>query len=670
MSAESFTYKGEKSADGSPNGLGTEYHNGKIIFQGEFRNGKVDNIGINYLQNNIYKLKYNNGKPTGIGTIIYQNGNIYSGEINKDLQPDGYGVFEDKKEKYVCKGFFEKNGEKGLGKIFTKQNDVYYLGELKNFKPTGLGVKSTGRKHLHKGFFTNDGLSLLGKYELANSEYFVGTFTANSLFQNMNLNGIGFHFVDGYLSDSSKKGIFENNKLKTVDENANVSDAESKITIAETKAKDAESKIATAETKAKDANEIAKTADKQIGTIAQILKDENTTAEQKLQAQQMYKDAIDKYTPSGDLGEIQSSGRFGGVTYLGTLKNNRWYGYGKVVYPNYSTYSGSIINSEPEGLGKLTFHENSGSNLKEYYGFIKNYKPHGMGLGISIDGTEEVHVNWNNKAEDKSKPHLLEIIKNKIKKDANDFANRFENLDFSIAETIFKTAVDHAHIYESLSNVGELTPSLRGSVQYKGNLSDDNRIHGYGEAIMKDCCTYIGSFNNGQGLGKIIFDDSNNKSKLKEYYGFVKDYKPHGMGCGIFKDNITTKVFHVKWDGNSFVEKDDKNTTLLRIIQERIEEEVGFAVNKANQAIAKIGNTGWGIAEYGLASAAVALTATGIYYAYNKFKKPAQKSKSKSKSRSRSRSKSKSKSHRSMKKRRSHSYKRSSYSSSESSFSK
>jgi len=194
------------------------------------------------------------------------------------------------------------------------------------------------------------------------------------------------------------------------------------------KAKDAAEKAKDAAEKAKDAAEKAKPETAK--DAAEKAKDAAETAKTvKAKTVKAYAEAIDRATPKEyDKTNVTKINLDNGVNYVGHANDDKPYGFGTMTYPNYCTYTGSFINSELEGLGKIEYHENSGSPLKEYYGFVKGKTPHGFGLGVYKEGQKEWHVNWVDmnkfeKDDDVNNPQLLEIIGKKIEEDAQKFVN-------------------------------------------------------------------------------------------------------------------------------------------------------------------------------------------------------------------------------------------------------
>ena len=152
-------------------------------------------------------------------------------------------------------------------------------------------------------------------------------------------------------------------------------------------------------------------------------------------AQKVYDDAIKIATPLLDsTPEIGTVIRPDGVTYAGHVKNGKWYGYGKIIYPGYSTFTGSFMNSEPEGFGKIVFKDEK-SKYSEYFGFVKGYHPHGMGVAILKNGEKEYHTKWYNSSmwygmtfHQEKDPELLKIVTDRIENDAQEFVKRVDNI--------------------------------------------------------------------------------------------------------------------------------------------------------------------------------------------------------------------------------------------------
>lgn len=76
-----------------PHGKGIIIYNNKEKYEGNWKNGLKEEIGIYKYQNDeIYLGKFKNNIREGYGKYTYKNGNIYEGKW-KDDKKDGYGKF-------------------------------------------------------------------------------------------------------------------------------------------------------------------------------------------------------------------------------------------------------------------------------------------------------------------------------------------------------------------------------------------------------------------------------------------------------------------------------------------------------------------------------------------------------------------------------------------------
>ena len=422
------TYKGEENKEGLPHGYGRmELKNGSN-YEGTFVNGVAGGLGkYTYIvksKENTYITTYtgefNNGEPNG--SVVIKSGSeyIYEGDVLSikhrtyvSIRPFGYGTaliggnrytgeFKDVhglthvvlEDTSTFDGWFgEKNIELG---IRTYKNGDVYKGFCKRGQPRGMGVyikKSGGGSKIWSETFRGDVVPDNG---VQNDE--METMIDNAIKEFMN---------ETKLNEVKKKAKEAAGKAK---------DAAGKAKEAAGKAKDAAGKAKDAAGKAKDAAEPEK-------------------------ADNSYADAIIRATPNGyDAKNVTTFKRpDGGANYVGHVRDGKPFGFGTMTYPNYCTYTGSFINNEPEGLGKIEYLENSGSPLKEYHGFVKGPSPHGYGLGVYKDDgqKEEYHVEWLNitdtvlqskkeyfdKVYDAKNPELLQKIKINIKRDAEKFVD-------------------------------------------------------------------------------------------------------------------------------------------------------------------------------------------------------------------------------------------------------
>ena len=224
-----------------PNGKGTKYNfNGKILYEGNFTNGKFEGDGKYFFENGDFFIgQYKNGLRNGKGTFYYKNGNIMGkGNFINDLA-DGQGkyIFEDgnyyegewknglrngKGIEYYSNGEIKYEGDyindkkEGIGK-FIFEDGNYYEGEWKNGLKHGKGIEyySDG-KIMYEGDFINGQREGNGKYIWEDGTYYIGQYK-NGL---KNGKGIEYYsngniwyegdFVNG-LREGKGKYIWEDN---------------------------------------------------------------------------------------------------------------------------------------------------------------------------------------------------------------------------------------------------------------------------------------------------------------------------------------------------------------------------------------------------------------------------------------------------------------------------
>ena len=195
--------------NGKRNGKGKEYYyDGKLIFEGEYLNGKKWK-GEGYDKNNniVYELKegkgfikeyYDNGK-------LEFEGEYLNGERNgkgKEYNDNGRLIFEGEylydyrlKGKYYINERFEYEGEflfdnKYNGKGYDEYGNILY--ELKN----GTG---NVKEYNDDGELVFEGEYLNGKRNGKGKEYFKGKLRFESEYLNGERNGKGKEFYDGEL---------------------------------------------------------------------------------------------------------------------------------------------------------------------------------------------------------------------------------------------------------------------------------------------------------------------------------------------------------------------------------------------------------------------------------------------------------------------------------------
>ena len=113
----------------------------KIIFEGEYLNGKKNGKGIEYYEDKKHTIKYEgeylNGKRNGKGKEYYDNGNLkFIGEYLNGKKWTGKG-FNDN-----CEIIYKIEDGKGIYKDKFKNSygvDIYFFGEYLNGEKNGIG---------------------------------------------------------------------------------------------------------------------------------------------------------------------------------------------------------------------------------------------------------------------------------------------------------------------------------------------------------------------------------------------------------------------------------------------------------------------------------------------------------------------------------------------------
>ena len=132
------------------------------VYEGNFKNGEYDGIGLYKNKNYIYKGGFIAGKKNGTGKLEdLINKSVYEGEFKNDHK-DGYGV-----EKYidgsVYKGYFKEGLKDGKGTLTLKgENNYVYTGEFKKNKICGKGRFKWDNKKEYFGEWNNNKISGFG----------------------------------------------------------------------------------------------------------------------------------------------------------------------------------------------------------------------------------------------------------------------------------------------------------------------------------------------------------------------------------------------------------------------------------------------------------------------------------------------------------------------------
>ena len=155
-------------------GIGKEYKDDKLIYEGEYKNDKFNGKGILHYQygstpNTKYEGEFKDNKPNGKGKFIYPNGTIYEGEVvdgkrhgkGKTLEEhqitvrNKYNELKTDKIRIIYEGDFMSDTITGKGKM-SFSNGVTYIGEVVDGKRHGKGefIQADGTRY--EGEFQND----------------------------------------------------------------------------------------------------------------------------------------------------------------------------------------------------------------------------------------------------------------------------------------------------------------------------------------------------------------------------------------------------------------------------------------------------------------------------------------------------------------------------------
>lgn len=156
-------------------GIGTlKFPNGDV-FTGEFKNDEIWGQGkfVYYATGDIYEGIIINGKKEQRGTYTYFDTNVYKGEYKNDL-PNGNGTlyFYDGG---VYEGNFVDGTRQGKGKYIFPSGDVYE-GDFVDGKACGKGVYKFACGDVYEGEFSDGKINGKGKYTWADGRDYEGTF--------------------------------------------------------------------------------------------------------------------------------------------------------------------------------------------------------------------------------------------------------------------------------------------------------------------------------------------------------------------------------------------------------------------------------------------------------------------------------------------------------------
>jgi len=162
-------YTGMVNHSGKPSGNGTMRFNDGSVYNGEWQNSVMFGVGVCTYADGLTKYDgaWENGMPHGQGYFIYSNNDRYDGSwINGCMEGRGVYTFQNS-EKYD--GGWKENKHHGNGK-FTYESGNIYDGQWRYGKREGHGIFKYANGDEFAGEYCNDRKEGLGVYRWANEE--------------------------------------------------------------------------------------------------------------------------------------------------------------------------------------------------------------------------------------------------------------------------------------------------------------------------------------------------------------------------------------------------------------------------------------------------------------------------------------------------------------------
>ncbi|MEE1885930.1 MORN repeat-containing protein [Pedobacter flavus] len=166
------TYEGEIE-NGKASGKGKMIYNDGRVLDGIFQNNLPNGKGKMILASGkvVYEGDYLNGQPNGKGKFWYENGNVYEGDFVKGLK-QGKGVYIFKNGS-IYEGDFNYNNMEGMGKM-KYINNMIYEGPFKNGYENGFGTVTSSSGDIYKSEFYNGKCTGIGTVTYKNGNRYQG----------------------------------------------------------------------------------------------------------------------------------------------------------------------------------------------------------------------------------------------------------------------------------------------------------------------------------------------------------------------------------------------------------------------------------------------------------------------------------------------------------------
>ena len=150
---------------------------GKYISEEEFQTILSENKDNFYQTNEPFPFHSKNQFHQKMKPIVLNQGNIYEGEWNENLEMDGYGKYFLNEDKVLAEGIWEK-GELKKARIFYP-NGEFYEGEMSNSCFNGKGKIIDINKNEFVGEFLNGEKTGEGKMSYNDGDEYIGNFMKN-----------------------------------------------------------------------------------------------------------------------------------------------------------------------------------------------------------------------------------------------------------------------------------------------------------------------------------------------------------------------------------------------------------------------------------------------------------------------------------------------------------
>ena len=196
-------------------GDGKLTNNANDIWTGTWNNDELKKCNIVFNNKDVYNGEINeNYQPHGTGEIVHRNASVYVG-LFADGEKHGLGRFV--KNNVVFEGNFEHDKLNGLGKITS--NKRLFEGNIRNCKMHGYGKMIDKNdndeiERVYEGSFNHDNLYGEGKLTFANGDVYIGNFEDNDFWGNGKMEYANGDIKYGLWRKSYfGKGYVFNNKL-------------------------------------------------------------------------------------------------------------------------------------------------------------------------------------------------------------------------------------------------------------------------------------------------------------------------------------------------------------------------------------------------------------------------------------------------------------------------